>query len=395
MNLNKHFYRQYPVISVIAATVLLLLLLKITAPGKSSDMKVLPQTRVQLFTAVQKDITVKETLMGRLKPSRNSMLHAEVSAQVIKRLIEPGDQVQKDQVLLQLDARDYKSQVDNARAQLQIEQAGVLRDQQLLKLAQKNRELQQKEVRRQQRLLKKSLTSVVKLDSTRQRLAQLQVDEARLDFSVKSSAARLASKRSLLERAERNLEHCQLKSPWAGKVNRVQVQAGDYVTPAQFVVELVDDQHLEFSLSIRGEVAHRLSLNLPVTVMLDGKKVSGRIIAIQTDPDRETFTHEVRVSLPVGTGFAGQMVKAEIQLPTLPRMLVIPATALIYEDGKRFVMRFSNGKLKRIEVLTGVRVGNDQVILKGLGVGEKIVLRDVASLSDGQQVKVTEAKRLD
>lgn len=394
-NLKKQFYRQHPVISVVAGTLVILLLLKLTAPDKSSDMKILPQTRVQLIKVIQKDITVKETLVGRLKPVRSSQLNFEVSSQVQQRLVEPGESVQKGQVLLVLDDSDYKNQVDNARAQLQIEQAAILRDRRLLKLAKENRKLQEKEVRRQQRLLKKSLTSAFNLDSATQRLSQLQLDEARLIYSVTSSDARLIVKQSALERAERNLAHCQLKSPWAGKVNRVLVQVGDYVTPLKSVLGLVDDQRLEFLLSLRGEVARRLSRLMPVSVMIDGRKVTGSIIAMQTDPDPETFTHEIRISLPAGAGYAGQMVKADIQLPTLPQVLVVPATAIIYEDGKRYVMRYRNGMLQRTPVLTGVRVGNDQVILNGLQAGEKIVLRDVASLSDGQQVKVGTEKRSD
>ncbi len=382
---NKHRLLTYV---AIIASILIVLLLKWTAPQKTPEMKPLPKARVEMYRVQTKDISVTEVLMGRLIPLRRTQLKFEVSGQVARREVEPGQRLEQGQVLLALDERDYKDIAMDAKAQLQEEQAAIKRDRQLLKLATENQSLQEKEVKRQQRLLKKSLTSQSSLDSARQQLSALQREVSSLQYNVDSAAARLQLRQSAAQRTERNLERCQLKSPWTGVVNQVHVQQGDYVSPSQIAAELIDDSRLEFMLHVRGDIAQHLQRDSSVVVEVNGSHVDGSIVALQRDPDPATFTHELRVRLPAGTGYAGQMVRATISLPALKQVVVVPVTALHYESGKQFVMRYRDGSIHRQVIEPGARVGNEQVVLKGLVPGDTIVSRDVASLSEGQMVEV-------
>ena len=383
---NKHRLLTFV---AIFASILIVMLLKWTAPAKTPEMKALPKARVELYHVQTRDISVSEVLRGRLVPLRRTELKFEVSGQVISRQVEPGQRHEQGQVLLQLDERDYNDIAMDAKAQLQEERVAIKRDRQLLKLAMENQSLQEKEVRRQQRLLKKSLTSQSSLDAARQQLFTLKREVSSLQYNVDSAAARLQLRQSASERAQRNLERCQLKSPWEGVVNQVYVQQGDYVSPSQVAVDMIDDSRLEFMLNLRGEIAHHLQTGATVEVKVDGRQVDGKIVAVQMDPDPATFTHEVRVRLPAGVGYAGQMVQARISLPALEQVVVVPVTALHYESGQQFVMLYQQGSIKRKVIEPGARVGNEQVVLSGLAQGDTIVSRDVASLSEGQKVEVT------
>lgn len=373
---------------MLLVSILLVLLLKWTAPEKSPDMKPLPKTRVELFEVASRDIEFGETLRGRLIPQRRAQLRFEVSGRVQARLVEPGLRVERGQALLKIDDGDYRNLVTDANAQLQLERAAVKRDVQLLKLASRNSVLQDKEVKRLQRLVKKSLTSYSTLDNARQQLSKLKLEEVQLQYSVDASAARIDIRRSALEKAQRNLQRCNLVSPWVGVVNQVYVQAGDYVTPAKVVLDIVDDTALEFLLTVRGEIANQLDKTLDVVVQINGEKLKGSIVALQRDPDPVSFTHEVRVRLPENSGYPGQMVEAYLSLPTLQQVMYVPVTALLYENEKYFVMVYRDGKLKKTGIRAGIRAVNEQVVLDGLSVGDQIVSRDVASLSDAQAVEI-------
>ncbi|NOY66420.1 MAG: efflux RND transporter periplasmic adaptor subunit, partial [Gammaproteobacteria bacterium] len=336
--MNKLKNRQYLILIVILATILLVLLLKWTEPEKIPDMKPLPMVRVELFEVKTKDIAFGKSLLGRLTPLRRTELRFEVNGRMQARFVEPGDKVKKGQVLLKIDDGDYRNLLSEENARILIEHSAIRRDQELLKLASQNRILQQKEVKRLQRLVKKSLTSISKLDAARQQLFSLKLDEANLQYSVDSSAARLDIRLSALEKAERNLQRASLVSPWPGIINQVYVQPGDYVTPAKAVIEIIDNSVLEFMITVQGEIADQLNKNLAVDVTVNGAKVKGEIVALQTDPDPATFTHEVRVRLPENIGYPGQVVEAYLTLPALEDALTIPVTALLYENKKYFVM---------------------------------------------------------
>ena len=387
--MNKLKNRKSLSLIVILGTILLVLLLKWTAPEKTPDMKPLPKARVELFEVKTKDIVFGETLLGRLVPQRRAQLRFEVSGRVQVRHVEPGDRVDANQMLLSLDDGDYKNLFEDANAQLQVERAAVKRDRELLTLASQSRALQEKEVKRLQRLIKKSLTSFSTLDNARQQLSKLKLEEAQLNYSVESSAARLEIRRSALEKANRNLQRSNLTSPWPGVVNQVTAQIGDYVTPTKSVIEIIDDSALEFVLTVQGKIAHQLDKDLQIDVVVNANTVKGTLVALQTDPDPATFTHEVRVRLPQNTGYPGQVVSAHFTLPALKDAIYIPATALAYENEKYFIMLYKDGQLSKKEINAGLRVSNEQVVLSGLSVGDKIVSRDVASLSDGQAVETS------
>ena len=63
-------------------------------------------------------------------------------------------------------------------------------------------------------------------------------------------------------------------------------------------------------------------------------------------------------------------------------------TALLREDGKAYLFVEKDNQLSRRQVETGIRNGDAIVVLSGVNAGERIVVRDVAALSDAQTVKV-------
>lgn len=379
-------------LAVIISILLVIMLIK-TAPEKEPEMKALPKARVELAVVQTKDIAITEMLMGRLVPVRRAQLKFEVSGQLSERLVEAGQQVAPGHVLMRLDDRDYNNAAMDAKAQLSVEESAIKRDRELLQLVNENLRLQDNEVKRLQRLVKKSLTSQSSLDNARQQLSSLKREAASLKYNVDSATARLAIKQSAWEQANRQLQRCQLISPWKGAVNQVFIQAGDYVSPSQIALELIDDSELEFILSLRGEIAHHLQRDAVVDVTIMDETVSGKLVALQADPDPSTFTHEARIRLPAGVGYPGQMVKARISLPALKQAQVVPVTAVHYENGKQYVMLYANGKVSRQLIEPGPRVVNEQVVLSGLNEGARVVSRDVASLSDAQAVEIIDTNK--
>ncbi len=112
---------------------------------------------------------------------------------------------------------------------------------------------------------------------------------------------------------------------------------------------------------MRGDVAQSLAQGQPVDVEVDNR------------------------ILP------GQVARARLPLQVQRDVTAVPATAVLYDEGRAFVFLHSNGVLKKVEVQTGSRVGDLQVVLQGLDAADHVVMRDVAALSDGQVVEAVDA----
>jgi RND family efflux transporter MFP subunit len=372
----------YLLLAVLLAAVVLV----ITAPEKEPELREAVATRVKVAAVSRHDLVPSEMVSGRLEPARKAALHFELAGQVEQRAVEPGQVVAEAALLLALDAGDYIDALAEAEAQLAQEQRNIERDRELLKLALQNHVLQKNELQRLMKLGADSLVSASHLDEARMQLIRLESELAQLRASTGSADARIALKQTALNRAARNLERTRLLAPFAGTVNSVNVQAGDYVTPAQQVVDLVDDAALDMYVEVRGEVMQSLLQGQSVGVEVNGNKLPGEVLAMQLDPDPVTFTHALRIRLNGDGARPGQFAEVRLPLQALQQVLAVPATAVLYEEGQTFVFRVNSDVLERVEVVLGRRVGEWLEVRSGIDADDLVVMRDVAALSDGQKV---------
>ena len=373
---------------VVVATVLLTLLLLWTRPQPESVLQPDVPAVVEVAQVVKRDFAPVYTVTGRLQPARKAGLRAEVSGRVTERLVEAGQRVGTGDALLRLDDGDYSDALREAEARLQQEAEALKRDRRLLSLAVSNRESQARESARLDELGVKSMASKSAIEKASQRLFELHGEEARLHYSVNTADARLALREADAARARRNLARTRILAPFAGTVNAVYVDVGDYVQVSALVVELVESSQLDLYLELPGATAAGLALGAAVEVQVGRQLVNGRIIALQRDPNADTLTHPARIRI-AGDGLTpGLLATAKLPLPPLSDVLAIPVAAILNEEGTAYVFVVAEGQLQRRVVVPGVRHGDLRVIHEGLSVNETIVVRDVAALSDGLTVKV-------
>jgi RND family efflux transporter MFP subunit len=247
--------------------------------------------------------------------------------------------------------------------------------------------LQQEEVDRLERLGERSLASKTRLGDAQALLAQRQAEVARLQSSVVTGPQRVAARKAALDRAQRNLDRAALKAPFAGRVNQVLLEVGDYAGRNQQAAELIGEQ-LDFYAQVRGAVARALTLGQQIPVQVMEQTYSATVASVQPDPDPATFTHAVRLRMPVAEGRPGVLAIAELPLQPLRDALVVPATAVLLEEGQAFVFKVEDRRLRRVAVRLGERVGEQQVLVAGIAAGVQVVERDVAALADDQVVVV-------
>ena len=119
-----------------------------------------------------------------------------------------------------------------------------------------------------------------------------------------------------LKRRQLNIEKTLIRAPFAGVVEDVHVEIGDYVNPGQGCATIVD---LNPMLMV-GRVSEKDVLDLKLGelatgILADGRTVQGPVTFVGQQSDPQTRTYAVEILLDNADGALRSGITAEIKIP--------------------------------------------------------------------------------
>ena len=373
------------ILILIFVTILLVAGLFWTKPETHAELQSLSPSTVEVEIIKEIEIQPIVKVTGKLEPARKASLHFQVSGQINERFVEAGQKVEKNIKMLSINADDFVDTVEESKALLEIKRSTIDRDIRLLELIKKERSLQEDEVKRLEQLGQNSLSSKSNYDQALQVLYRQQAEETRLNHSLALARSELKVEQAKLNIAKRNLERTELISPFTGTVNAVYAEVGDYVSPGQAAVEIIQLNELDLNLEIKGMSASKLELGQEITIVTSNGDKVGRILALALDPSPETNTHTMRIRLSSDGLYSGQLAIANIPGQYYEKANVIPISSILYESGSAYIFEIIGNNVFKKKVRLIDRY-NDLQIIEGMPSGTSIVARDVSNLMDGQLI---------
>ena len=373
------------ILLIISISIIMIAALLWTKPDTYAELQSLSPSMVKVDVVKQIDIQPFVKATGKLEPARKASLHFQVSGQINERFVEPGTKVKAKDQMLSVDSGDFVDAVEESKALLEIKRDTIKRDLRLLELIKQERELQEEEVKRLKQLDRNSLTSKSNYDQALQSLYRQQAEETRLNHSVNLARSELKVEKARLSKARRNLERTQLISPFDGIINTVYVEVGDYVSPGQTALEIIQLDELDLNLEISGTAVSKLELGQKIEIQTEKDNREGEVIAIALDPNSETNTHTLKIRLASNGLFSGQLAVANLPGQYYEKANVIPISSILYEDNLSYIFEVIDNHVIKKEIRLIERFNNSQII-EGVESGIRIVSKDVSSLTDGQVI---------
>ncbi len=201
------------------------------------------------------------------------------------------------------------------------------------------------------------------------------------------SAAEAQVKQALgtLRAAQANYEKTLLRSPIRGTVNQLDATVGAYVNAFTPVVTVANNEALEVVTYVND--TEKESLFIGDSLALDAV-ATGTVVAIAPAIDSATKKTEVRIGVSAGQLTNGQTVRitktGDIVLPT-DKPIMIPLTAIRFENTTAHVFKVTDGLLTKHVVETGPVRGSTITITSGLTAREEFVI-DARGLTAGTEV---------
>ncbi|MFG6668576.1 efflux RND transporter periplasmic adaptor subunit [Halomonas sp. HNIBRBA4712] len=260
------------------------------APGAQAEREPSP-VRVEVTHLQSAPFIARQVIQGQLEASRETVLRANAAGFVREKPVAQGEAVDQGQTLLVLDNEALPEQLEQARDELAVAQAEYAGAQDL-----------------------------------RQRNFISQPDLLRLQSGLSASRAQVAQ-------LERQLSDTRPTAPFAGVLDRVQVELGDLLQPGEEWGRLIDDRTLTGTAWVSQQQINALSVGLPVTArLLNGDSLTGEVSHISSRAEEQTRSFYIEVTLdnPERLRLAGGSAEFTVTLP--PRPAHALSTALLNLD---------------------------------------------------------------
>jgi len=283
----------------------------------------------------------------------SSNLEAEDQVQVFSQakrlvtelLVEEGDAVRKNQLLVRLQDEEQRSRLAKVKSQL----------------ARSEREYE-----RQKRLFEQELIS------------QQMFSDAQFDFEQQQIS---------VEDAERELSYTEVRAPIGGTVTERLVKVGDQVQIGQHLFDIVDFESMVARIFVPEKHLIQLRPGLQArisTVAAGDHAYVAEVDRISPVVDPNSGTVKVTIAVGAQAGLRpGLYVDVDLVTATHDDAVLVPKQAVIYDADQMFVYRL--GDERRVErVFLEPRLANKSHIEPdaGLAAGDRVVIAGQAGLKD-------------
>jgi len=355
--------------------------LVITKPVQEQIESPESTTAIRVMPVIKSSQQLVVHSQGSVVPRTQSEMIPEVSGRVqwMSPNLVTGGYFEKDEILLKIDNRDYRSKVDRSRA--------------MVKRARAEDEHARFELKRLQQLVKKRLTSQSQLESALrlQRIAEASLQDAGI----------------ALVQAQRDLTRTELRAPFTGLVRNERVDLGQFVSRGQSIASLyasdfvevrlpvADNQlaYLDLPLGSRGELNAEDTPQVLLSTIYGGKRYEwiGRLVRTEAEIDAKSrMIHAiVRVDnrdnpdlppLPVGL-----FVNAKIEGRFVDNLVALPRAAMRNGNQVLVVDEENRLRFRQVELF---RFDQDRVLIKtGLKSGELVNVSPIQTVIEGMRVK--------
>ncbi|HEY5930497.1 MAG TPA: efflux RND transporter periplasmic adaptor subunit [Burkholderiales bacterium] len=329
-----------------------------------------PSVPVLVAQVVEKRMPLRLHAIGNVETIASVAVKARVDGQITHVHVRDGQDVAAGDLLFQLDPKPYQSQLEQAQANLDRDQAQL--------------DYLKGQEERYQDLLKQNFVS-------KEGYAQVAANFRGAEAGVKANQA-------AVQHARVNLGYTTIRAPIQGRVGKVMLSEGNLVKGNDTVQMLVINQLSPIYVSVAvpqqylNEIRtlHRTA-PLRVEAALDkgGKTLAGKLAFIDNSVDVSTGTIKLRGIFENREKelWPGQFVDAWVSLRDDDKALVIPTQALQTGPKGQYVYVVkadSSAELRSVEVAR--TEGEETVLTGGVSAGETVVVDGASRILPGTRV---------
>jgi macrolide-specific efflux system membrane fusion protein len=373
---------------------------------------------VEVVTAETKTFSTMVTALGAVKPQIGAEVRvgSRISGRVLRLRANIGDQVERGQVIAELETAELDALIGQRRAELKLAEAKrtsvdtlapeeILRAEAEVRRLEAESRLAAEDLKRQQVLLERRLVPPATADAARDRHqaveAQTESAGSALQLVVAEHAEQRKQTEADVERARAALESALversftvLQSPIRGVVAAVATQEGETVAAglsAPTFVTIVDLDRLQLNAYVDEVDIGKIAPGQAVVFTVDAfpaRDFRGRVTAIYPTATIQDNVVRYVVAVAIDSGDGALLrpeMTASVRIQLEERaVLAVPTRAIRREEGRNVVTVLLDGRAESREVRLGWRDGAWVEVVNGLTRGDRVQVSSGIATESGR-----------
>ena len=321
------------------------------AESESAQAEGKPPVNVVALELKPSTIRDRLELPGTVKPWTTLHVVAEITGRVIRKTVTEGQKVAPGDILVQLDAREYRNQYQSARAAYKTAQTHLKRFEHL---------------------------------QTTKATTQAKLDDAR---------TQVAAARASMDNAALAVERCTIRAAIGGVINRLPVEIGHYLNKGDQVAELLQLDRLKVIVGIPESDVDAVRQLERFTVTIDalgGKTTVGKKYHLSrtTDQMARLYDLQLEVANPGGEILPDMFARIEIIKDVVQDGIAVPLYSIVTRQDGQVVYVVEDNVARERRVSIGMLDGWRCEVKTGLTLGERVIVVGQRNVNNGQAINV-------
>ncbi|KUF10437.1 efflux RND transporter periplasmic adaptor subunit [Pseudoponticoccus marisrubri] len=289
---------------------------------------------------------------GQALPDRDTSIRAEASGDVAEVLVSKGADVTGGAVIARLSAR--RAEADLTRAREELARA-------------------QREFDNASELLDRGVATADRVSQAR---------------------ATLAAAEASVAAAEDAIESLEVTAPFAGRIETLTLDPGEFVQAGAEVGRIVDNRPLTVAIQVPQQALGRLRNGQTARVsFITGEEREGTVSFVGTSASAETRTFLAEIDVPNSDGAIPAGISAEIRIPTgeAEAHFVQPSTVSLSPEGRLGIKAVDDADMVTFHPIEIVRAEIGGLWVTGLPDMARIITVGQGFVNEGETVDPSQA----